>query len=718
MAFTVDLCTKNAPWQYGTFGDCFGLLNFFIDGIRFDSYTCTVTGTTVYGAPYTSTSTVTISAPIPNPPVVQENFELEPGTYTLTIVESSTATSQSFAVVIGEYPEIMDINVNIIQAPCSGTAMVEFSYTTGEYASMEYCFSPITPWGFCGDGTCGTPTGTINKTQVITVGPLSPGFYCINLNQTVGCVVPSYGLGVYRSISHNKSFEIFDLNLVPLDIVASSVDTICDTSVGSITIDSINGTAPYTFSWTGPGGYTASTQNISGLAEGTYVLSLTDANGCTGSITVNIDSLPNENGCLEPITCYKFVNCNPDCFGSSVVYVTGADVGPLVGYIINGLQIEGIPINPNDCWTVEETDPGESTPGSLPCYIDYNIGTQSFLIDCSVIINGVSVYTGPTSQADTAAFVAAIVSPGAITGGFTVNAGSTPISFDICAPDLSYSGDQIVVKYQYYDFVEKIYIPVEIIFNFDTGAVATGCYAAQNYLGYNTIFSTCELCQPVECPVEPPYERTIPDPVKIFYQIRESKCDITATKQFATAYSNMLKKIKYGIADCCNGLNIAETWVNKQISDLQATVIPGYNCRTIPMNGCSWLPLQGCEILSTPSDGTSILVIAGEDLLYAKLVMLLNDGKAYLNEPFNTNNYQRAIGFTTMDVVMNQSTRVLVNGIITNPAWSLITGAVYYASPSGGITSIVPTTGISQMIGIAINTTTLFVDIKQPNILC
>ena len=233
----------------------------------------------------------------------------------------------------------------------------------------------------------------------------------------------------------------------------------------------------------------------------------------------------------------------------------------------------------------------------------------------------------------------------------------------------------------------------------------------------NNAFSTCAACQPVVCPTPDPFERTIQEPVKIFYEVKESACDITVTKRFATAYSNMVKKIKYGIADCCNGQDITETWVNKQISNLQTAVVPGYNCRTVPMQGCSWLPLQGCEILSTPYDGTSILAIAGENLTYAKLVMLSQDGKLYLNDPFNSNNYQRAVGFTTMDVLVNQSTRILITGIISNPLWTLIPGAIYFAAANGGITSTIPTTGISQAIGIATDAKTLIVELKQPNIL-
>jgi len=59
------------------------------------------------------------------------------------------------------------------------------------------------------------------------------------------------------------------------------VDVDCfSNATGTLSADVFGGSAPYTFSWTGPNGFTASTSNLEELVAGTYNLTITDSNGC------------------------------------------------------------------------------------------------------------------------------------------------------------------------------------------------------------------------------------------------------------------------------------------------------------------------------------------------------------------------------------------------------------------------------------------------------
>ena len=76
--------------------------------------------------------------------------------------------------------------------------------------------------------------------------------------------------------------------------VSASIDnTLCPGNHdGRINITVSGGTAPYTFSWAGPNGFTSIQQNIANLEAGTYRLTVTDANGCTYTEDFVVESEP------------------------------------------------------------------------------------------------------------------------------------------------------------------------------------------------------------------------------------------------------------------------------------------------------------------------------------------------------------------------------------------------------------------------------------------
>jgi len=57
---------------------------------------------------------------------------------------------------------------------------------------------------------------------------------------------------------------------------------------GAIVLTVSGGTPTYTYAWTGPLGYNSTSQNISGLAGGSYTVIVTDSKNCTATTTVTV----------------------------------------------------------------------------------------------------------------------------------------------------------------------------------------------------------------------------------------------------------------------------------------------------------------------------------------------------------------------------------------------------------------------------------------------
>jgi hypothetical protein len=129
-------------------------------------------------------------------------------------------------------------------------------------------------------------------------------------------------------------------NGTPIVITLVSITKPCyGSSNGAIDINVTGGTSPYTYVWT-PGG--AVTQDITGVADGTYKVVVTDANGSKDSLTVVVTQ-------YAPITNYAMtpagVGNTPVCSGSTItIGLAGSDLGVRYQLKFNGVN-QGAPVN-------------------------------------------------------------------------------------------------------------------------------------------------------------------------------------------------------------------------------------------------------------------------------------------------------------------------------------------------------------------------------------
>ena len=120
------------------------------------------------------------------------------------------------------------------------------------------------------------------------------------------------GPGRYILLVTDQNFceyiEVFDVTepVALVTTVAKKENNLCfGDSKGSIQINVTGGTGPYRYAWTGPGGFTSTNKDLTGLISGAYQVVVTDALLCTSTLSVTITQ-PTEilvNPTLTMVSC-------------------------------------------------------------------------------------------------------------------------------------------------------------------------------------------------------------------------------------------------------------------------------------------------------------------------------------------------------------------------------------------------------------------------------
>ena len=196
-----------------------------------------------------------------------------PGTYVVTHnVNSGGCTSTStMAVVVNPNPSA---TLSFTNPTCgNNNGVIQINNTSSGGQTINTFAS-----------SSGTVTGQ-------TVTGLGAGTHVITLTNNFGCTFTV-------SATLANSTGVTDVALTPNNII-------CGTGTGSITIGAVTGgTAPYQYAVNG-GAFSASPP-VTGLASGTYSITVRDANGCTFTKTVAITVTPGPTaiaGTASPAAC-------------------------------------------------------------------------------------------------------------------------------------------------------------------------------------------------------------------------------------------------------------------------------------------------------------------------------------------------------------------------------------------------------------------------------
>jgi hypothetical protein len=130
--------------------------------------------------------------------------------------------------------------------------------------------------------TCTYSTSPTSNVQTLGSGFLSNVAFSLN-----GCLAASF---------QNGSVKIFAPTELGVSILGST--SVCVGGTITLTAEVTGGTPLFTFAWTGPNGFTATTQtitipNATSANAGTYTVVVTDANGCStpAQVTINVNQL-------------------------------------------------------------------------------------------------------------------------------------------------------------------------------------------------------------------------------------------------------------------------------------------------------------------------------------------------------------------------------------------------------------------------------------------
>lgn len=206
-----------------------------------------------------------------------------------------------------------------------------------------------------------------------SISNLSPGSYSLTISDALNC----------------SSFVNFTITAPsPLSLGLSPTDVRCSESLdGTIELTVSGGTYPYSYTWSNG----SAVEDLIYLTDGTYSVTVTDANGCTVSGSTVIDR-------PDPISVSS-VNTNITCFGGSNGAIDASVSGGISPYTYswsNGATTQDISGLSADSYILTVTDANgcvNGTPFNVSMNEPGQVMIDSVLVACPVPGSGLSQIT-------------------------------------------------------------------------------------------------------------------------------------------------------------------------------------------------------------------------------------------------------------------------------------------------------------------------------------
>ncbi|MBC8643831.1 SprB repeat-containing protein [Flavobacterium lindanitolerans] len=219
----------------------------------------------------------------------EDRSGLAAGTYSVTITDANGCTGTVSGIAVTQPAAALDGTITKTDVSCNGGSNGTATVTaTGGTTPYSYSWAPS-------GGTNATATGLASGTYTVTV----TDFNGCQITRTTTVNQPATALSAATG--------------------GGKTDVSCNGgSNGTATVAATGGTTPYSYSWAPSGGTNAT---ATGLAAGTYTVTVTDFNGCQATRTYTI----NQPTALSAATGggKTDVSCNGGSNGTATVAATG-----------------------------------------------------------------------------------------------------------------------------------------------------------------------------------------------------------------------------------------------------------------------------------------------------------------------------------------------------------------------------------------------------------
>ena len=257
----------------------------------------TITYNWTNGAGTTISTNATVSIPATDPNAISP-YRVE-----VTVDGCTSELSEAHEVIVNDLPISIATNAGSI---CPGENAQLFGNSIAG-ASYEWRIS-------------GSPTVISTEQNPVIIGLAATTIYELTVI-SAGC------------ISNPTSTTQVTVNPSPAVVPMATYALNTDCSPSDLSLEAVPslGTTPYTFSWTGPNGFTSTLENptianATELNNGTYDVTVTDANGCTAVGNIEVNGIVNDVS--QPI----ITSTGPACEGETIVLSIPAYSGSNVTY--------------------------------------------------------------------------------------------------------------------------------------------------------------------------------------------------------------------------------------------------------------------------------------------------------------------------------------------------------------------------------------------------